>query len=207
MTLAEKLVDQRRSGYLLESLVGVYRRARLKALMREYHFDPWHISPKELRPYAMDLIRYINSRTGAHEAVVEIGCGLGEIIRNIRSDRLYGYDINANVINAASFLDKQKRVSFRRGSFENVVGLDIEYLIAVNFMHDIDPSYLRSAFKLVSESNDLRNIIVDSVSNDRVRFSHNFIRIIPAAYEPVYKFEEYAGNRTIWRYSKVIQES
>ena len=45
--------------------------------MAKYHFDEWHISPKELRPYAMDLVEYINSNIDVDATVVEIGCGLG----------------------------------------------------------------------------------------------------------------------------------
>jgi len=196
-----KIVELYESGYLSKAVVGMKRRVELKKLMLRYGFNSWHISPKEFRPYAMDIIKLINSRVSSNDIIVEIGCGLGEIIRNIHTHNLYGFDIDQTVIDAARFLDKDKKVHFQKGSFEDVAGFDIAYLITVNFTHGLDAQFLKSAYGKLCARNKVHNIIVDVVNNPSYKNTHKFSEILPENYRMVYESKKYASNRVVMIYS------
>jgi ubiquinone/menaquinone biosynthesis C-methylase UbiE len=86
-----------------------------------YGFDKWHTISLSSKRYAQDIISYCNQQPQRNRCV-EIGCGLGDIIRNVHYKHRYGYDIEQNVLNAANFLARlccQKNISFHKFTFPN----------------------------------------------------------------------------------------
>lgn len=57
-----------------------------KLLYKIFNFDEWHVSVIGERPYAMEVVKYINrflrenTEYKRGRKVVEIGCGLGDIV-------------------------------------------------------------------------------------------------------------------------------
>ena len=110
--------------------------------------------------------------------VVEVGCGLGEIIYRINAPKKFGIDNNANVIKAASFLHGSK-VEFRVGSLDAVLQVGepvVDILIMVNWLHDVDSKQITGWMRGLLESKRVRFILVDEIHHDRVgyRYKHNF---------------------------------
>lgn len=116
------------------------RRAVYRRLQRIFGFARWHVDPYDFRPYAKWLVEKLSriladGRCGDGE-IVEIGCGLGDIISNLRgAKRRTGYDLDPHVIRAARLV--HPKTSFHVGTFTQVRGRKIAIAIACNFMHDI----------------------------------------------------------------------
>ena len=50
-----------------------------------FRFDKWHLNTFKERNYAQSIVKYLNDNTSRQKLnMVEIGCGLGDIIRNIK---------------------------------------------------------------------------------------------------------------------------
>ena len=79
-------------------------------LMLFFRFDYWHTSPLDNRKYAIDIISKLNRRA-SRESLIEIGCGLGDILTKAHYDRKYFYDISPEVLSAAAFLQKFSKIS------------------------------------------------------------------------------------------------
>ncbi|MFK7696940.1 class I SAM-dependent methyltransferase [Paenibacillus sp. HJGM_3] len=198
-----KIYELYEYNYLWGFGKGLFRMIHLKKLRKKYNFEEWHTSPKEFRPYTLDLIKYINDRISMGTVVVEIGCGLGEIISNIRCNARYGLDISPRVIQAAIKMDqsnKNPKVVYRLGTFEDIQNLDIEYLIAVNFTQSIDSQSLRDSFAKICNNNNINNIIVDDVPN--YKFIHDFDTILPSTFKLTYTSKPYNYGRKILIYSR-----
>lgn len=71
-------------------------------LWKIFKFEKWHISLLTERKYAQDVIIFAN--TQKINSIVEIGTGLGDIIRNIYATNKYCLDIDVNVLKANRFL-------------------------------------------------------------------------------------------------------
>ena len=121
--------------------------------------------PYELRPYAWNLVRYINKELNIQSAC-EIGCGLGDIIRNIRAEQKIGVDASESVIACAKFLDQQHKENQRNtdlyvGLFGEEIPIPtIDLLITVNFIHGISPDDLRSGYARILEHSKVKHIMI-----------------------------------------------
>src|SRR5882672_11472339 len=107
--------DRRRSRpvvnrYLTFVLVRCERLLRY-VLYLYFRFSRWHIISLRERPYARAIIDYLNSRPPEQRGkALEIGCGLGDIIRRVDFENRVGLDADNSVLRAARFLS-----SFSRG--------------------------------------------------------------------------------------------
>lgn len=73
-------------------------------LYKHYKFSAWHIEPINNKAYGIEVVRMLNGLIDKGEfeptaPFVEIGCGLGDIIGNLRwGYRKIGYDLSAEVL-------------------------------------------------------------------------------------------------------------
>ena len=133
----------------------------------------------------MDIINHLNSRE-KRKSVVEIGCGLGDILRNLKFERKLGFDKQKQVLNALNFLNKfyrkKKRIISTHIEFDELFLKDkYDVIIMVNWIHKI-PDH-----ELLNKLNDfyLNNlipggeIIIDSVIGNKniYPYEHNFDEI------------------------------
>src|SRR6185295_5234755 len=81
-----------------------------------FRFDKWHINTLYERKYANDIVRYLNARPAMkRNSIAEIGCGLGDLLRNLKFLNRTGYDIDLNALRAARFLSRislKKEIQF-----------------------------------------------------------------------------------------------
>jgi len=153
-------------------------RVWLGALHRLFGFDPWHASaPYSCRPYKRTVVELANSLQPA--TVVEIGCGLGDIVSRIRAAALFGFDRDARVIRAARFLHGN-RVRWIHGDGSCIQrtlpdGLTIDCLVMVNWIHDLSSERLRAL--LLPLLPRVRYLLLDSIDADgpdSYRYKHDF---------------------------------
>ena len=116
-------------------------RLRFKWLHRKFNFDPWHCSGTyHCRPYQRVAVNLVNNLTP--KTVVEVGCGLGEIITRINAPYLAGYDLEQAVIDAARHF-RDAEINFQVGSGPDVEEDQIDVLIALNWIHNLSPFEMR----------------------------------------------------------------
>lgn len=119
-------------------LMCLVTRFRFRCLHSKFKFDPWHYKGTYYcRPYQRRAVKLVNKV--APQIVVEVGCGLGEIITRVNASQRVGYDIEKAVIEAAKYF-RGNKVDFRIGTGEDVKEEQIDVLIALNWIHDLSPS-------------------------------------------------------------------
>jgi len=163
-----------------------------------FKFDSWHISSIESREYCIDVVRYINRKITAMDCIVEIGCGLGETIKQINSNNSIGYDLSSEVISAAKTYHFFSKKLFKVGSFDSVKGQDIKYLIALNFLHDFERDEVASWLHKIIDSNSISYIVLDEIADPEYQNNHDFQNILPKEFLLVDRIgQEYRYNRTV----------
>jgi SAM-dependent methyltransferase len=153
-------------------------RAWLSCVERMFKLDPWHAhAPYSCRPYKKVVVDLVNALKP--ERVVEVGCGLGDILSRIEARERFGLDVDANVIRAARFLHGGK-VHWLQGKVEDIVRLlpsagGIDCLILVNWIHNLSPQNL--AELLLPVLPRTRYLVLDAMDTDApasYRFKHDF---------------------------------
>lgn len=162
---------------------GVYVNKLFRILLYyTFRFDKWHIGILSEKMYALDIIRYCNTlKSDKH--VLEIGCGLGDIIRHVNSHYSYGYDRDVNALKAAAFLSffRPRRISYSRFEFlkDEIYG-NYDVVILVNWIHGITPAVLKQKIQEIYKKNLNMNgvIIVDTVQEKGYMFNHEISFLI-----------------------------
>lgn len=179
------------------------RRLERGLLQRIYGFDRWHVGHAG-EEYAADIVRYLNARPEVdRHAIVEIGCGLGDILRRLRSRTRLGLDRDRAALSAARTLG-----FFQRGS-----GLRLEpfnfpdsslsgkynAIIMVNWIHEIDPVRLGHAVRgyFADHLADNGCLILDTVRDSAYTYNHD-IRTLAPPEAIVERLGRYARGREVW---------
>lgn len=115
-----RVVDKIKEVGIKNTIVGTYKLCKYKRLQKKYGFYEWNTSPFELRKYIQDVAEYINADDP--KCVIDIGCGLGELLRNIKAEQRIGIDLGEADIETAIFLDKGGAISYEQGSFDTNMG-------------------------------------------------------------------------------------
>jgi SAM-dependent methyltransferase len=140
--------------------------------------------------YAKTIVKYCNNNF-KDKSVVEIGCGLGDIIRRINSKNKTGLDIDQNVLNAAHFLSK--KIHFQQFSFvENALIGNYDIILLVNWIHGIEPEILKEKIRVYFNKNLNINgiIIIDIVKSTDYKYNHKIkylLENINCAVEKIYE--------------------
>ncbi len=149
-------------------------------LQEEFGFDPWHVkSPYRRRPYKRRVVAMIDDF--APQTVVEIGCGLGEIISHTKAPRRFGIDLEAAVIEAAKSLHGSA-VTFHQGDLRKpeeiaaVVGGPIDVLVAVNWPHMLPFEEIEKAIAGLQAQTPVRRLVIDTIYPDRTGYQHYHTR-------------------------------
>jgi SAM-dependent methyltransferase len=169
------------------------------SLMRIFKFDAWHVSTIASRPYCVDLANYINNNISTNHTVVEVGCGLGETLASIKCMHRYGIDTSKEVLNAAKLKHLFRRIEFIEGSFDAVQNMEIDYLIAANFLHDFSSEQVQKWIAGILSNNHVKNIILDELSDRNYFCLHNWDSILPREY----KLNNFIDNN--YTYGRVIK--
>lgn len=195
MNIIAKLVEIHHREGLWNSFVGRIRIHYYRRLQKRFHFNSWHITPYQLRPYAVDVLKLINGMTKSGEinSVCEVGCGIGDILNNIKhTESRIGIDMSEEQIACAKYLSKG-RANYYVGTFGDVKDAvsygKLDLLITVNFIHAIDPNTLKSLYDSIFDHVDVRYIIIDCVDGEGYKYFHN-----PAVILPQYRIAKTIGT-------------
>lgn len=89
-----------------------------------FKFYPFNLIPTQSKQYCIDIINHLIKRQ-LKRSVVEIGCGLGDILRNIDFEKKLGYDKQIEVLNALNFINrfyiKKSELNYTNYSLEKIL--------------------------------------------------------------------------------------
>jgi SAM-dependent methyltransferase len=179
------------------------RRWERRLLQRVFHFDAWHVGHAG-EAYAADIVQHLNAWSDADRgSVVEIGCGLGDILRRLRFRDRLGLDRDAGALAAARFLARMGGAgSARFEAFEfprtPLTGV-YNAIIMVNWIHEVDPDTLRRAIHAYTAAH-LRpggGLVLDTVDDPAYAYRHDIRELAPTG-ATIAHLGEYARGRHIW---------
>ena len=147
------------------------------ALRIPFRFDAWHASaPYACREYKHRVAAAANSI--APRVVVDIGCGLAEVLDHIRAPFRYGIDLDSGAIAAARFL-RGRRISLHVASAlepeliaQAVTERPVDLLIMTNWIHGFTTEQLVGMFEGLAAALDVKYLLVDFVRNNTLAACH-----------------------------------
>lgn len=186
------------------------RYSKYHKYQKKFGFSSWHMEPVCSKPYVNDVIEYVKNDGKQGDSIVECGCGLGDIIADSAFEgfKRKGLDCKKEVINADKEIFRKEiqdgKLSFEIGSFETIKGEKVDYYIAVNFLHNIAPEQVKSMFYDVLSSNEIGNVITDSVNSSEYPYCHDFDFLCDYGYSKkcLGEYEVKNGIRKIIVYGK-----
>ncbi len=151
----------------------------LKILSKFFKFNSWHASaPCSCRPYKFEIVSIANSLNPV--TVLEVGCGLGDIISRINARNRYGIDCDENVINAANFLSSIRGVHYIVADIndDEIISMkildDVDLLILVNWPHGVPWDELSSAVMNVINTLNVSSILIDGIHLDTPGYANYY---------------------------------
>lgn len=150
---------------------------RYRRLQKSFGFNRWHVrSPFPRRAYKARVVKMIDSF--CPETVVEVGCGLGEIISRTNARNRFGFDLEAAVIAAAArphgtgaiFHQGDLRVP---GGIACFVCLPIDVLVAVNWPHMLPFDEFERALQELGKNLPVSILVIDTIRPEHSGYEHH----------------------------------
>ncbi|NQV76903.1 MAG: class I SAM-dependent methyltransferase [Lutibacter sp.] len=145
-----------------------------------FKFEKWHVAQFNQKEYAHWIVNELNKKV-EKDNVLDIGCGLGDILKRLRYKNKLGIDIDENVIKAARFISKFRNSSYKsRYVCQNIFDVDIQErfnaIIIVNWIHNIESSTLKLLIEKMYHNN-LQNegyIVFDVIERNKdYKYNHD----------------------------------
>lgn len=179
-------------------------------LRKIYGFDNWHTSVFSERAYARRLVAHLNAKPSAERgSIVEIGCGLGDILRRTRYRTRLGLDRDPDVLRAAALLGRlgrQRGITFATFDFPvSTLSGTFDAIVMVNWIHEIDPSTLIPQLQMYFATNlsEHGEIIVDTVADPDYPHNHSIDALtegLPCVVKRIGAFER---GRTLYAIARL----
>jgi SAM-dependent methyltransferase len=180
-----------------------FERLKRSLLQRVYGFDRWHVGHAD-EAYVGDIVRYLNAWPESRRGdVLEIGCGLGDILKRLRFTNRVGLDHDAQVVAAAALLARFRRGRAPRFAASEFPGDPIngryDAIVMVNWIHQIDTERLREAIHACMSRN-LRSggaVVLDTVQDPAYMYNHD-VRVLAPPGSTIDHLGGYARGRHVW---------
>ncbi len=149
-----------------------------------FKYPKWHDLALIECEYAQYIVRHLNKKQTRGQ-VLEIGCGMGNILRNLDFETRIGVDIDNKVLKAFSFLNyfssANKNIKLINVGVNDLpIYKNCDAIVIVNWIHELDQetlvSYLNKLFhQYLSHGGEL---IFDTVSKKSYRHNHSIEAVI-----------------------------
>ena len=176
-------------------------------LYRFFKFNSWHINSNYfLRPYKKVAVQIANSYEFIN--VIEIGCGLCDILSRINCKKKIGIDIDQNIINTCKLIFSN-RLNFINGSIFDDLGKlnlinqnfdDKNLLICLNWPHGYPWIKIKESIKNLTLKNKVNYLMIDLINNDptnNYKFRHRESSLLGLG-SILIKKDIKGSNRTIY---------
>ncbi|MBR51939.1 MAG: hypothetical protein CMD58_05435 [Gammaproteobacteria bacterium] len=188
------------------NLKAYFKKIIRMILMIFFKFEWWHTSPIDNRKYAMDIVSKLNARS-SRGSLIEIGCGLGDILANAKFKKKFFYDLSPNVLRAARFLQnfsKKKSInSFKTFNFLTDsldTDLNFDAVVLVNWIHGFESEGLKKSINSIVKNNlNTKGLIVfDIIENNKdYKFNHAVSDLIDEEKFVITILDEYPFGRKL----------
>ncbi len=151
----------------------------------------WHYLPKEAKPYSMDIVKILMALVKPEDLVVEIGCGLGEILACAPARHRFGFDLNKHILDAGRYLHRSQNLSLAEGTFADVEkrGIrDMDFLLCLQFLHLIPTEEVKRLLQDFFSKHPVRFLFIDTVPVENA-FAHDWSQILPSSWICIWKKE------------------
>jgi SAM-dependent methyltransferase len=184
------------------------RRAPRWMLRTAYGFDAWHTIPRGAKPYIKDIVAFLNGRPATSRLrVVEIGCGLGDILRALRYEVRLGLDVDERVLRGARLLSRMQRqpVIYRRFDLlSDRLEMEWDAIVIVNWPHLIPPEPLADIFReAIGRLCRDGVLIVDTVDDPEYAHHHSIEYLTAGLSCAVSVLGRYPRGRTVFIVSSI----
>ena len=173
-------------------------------LRQAFGFDIWHVNRLSDRSYAQAVISFLNALPATRRgSVVDIGCGLGDIIRRLRFRHRLGLDADRSVLRAARLLANARLLTgLRFDEFlfpRDRLSGRFDAIIMVNWPHLFDSETLRcwTTDCLRDHLTPEGIFVIDTVADPAYRFHHSILDLAPAG-SRVATLGDFARQRQLW---------
>ena len=149
-------------------------------LLLIFRFQWWHTSPLDNRKYALDVINELNQKHD-RDSVIELGCGLGDILGKAHYRKKFFYDISQNALNAAEFLQRfslvkstntYKKFDFLTESLN--LNLKFDAVVLVNWIHGYDCQLIKSRLnKIINNNLNKKGLVIFDVIDNNLNYKIN----------------------------------
>lgn len=174
-------------------------------LYKIFKFDKWHSQIIYGESYYKDLVKNINNSNAKN--IVEIGCGLGNILLNVNIKNRLGLDYSKEVLKALKFLTiiKFKKIELKKFDFinENLFG-EYDIIVIINWPHTVKKNILKKKINLIFKNNLNINgfLYLDTVSDDSYRYNHDVNYLTSDNKCDILKIGSYSQGRNVWKIVK-----
>lgn len=146
---------------------GIIERGINLALYFLFRFDYWHVGAAyHLKPYKKQVVEIVNSMSP--DFVVEIGCGLGDILSRTSARNKVGIDLDLNVIKAARFINR--KISFICASLNRLDDVlfesDVSILIMCNWLHNVKFNEIKKSIHDLQNRGNVKYLLIDVIDTD-----------------------------------------
>ena len=191
---------------------GIIKEKIYLLLQKLFSFNLWHVSPINFRPYALEIINFVNNYISLNknqnaDAIIEVGCGLGELIGNITYRKKIGFDVDKNVLKAGVLLFP--KVEFHIGSFQDIKNYNIKCLIMVNFIHEISTENMHAFVQNLIKYNKIELFVIDilcDIEGTEYKYKHDGNKLFGSNYTCIKRsqgFPAASGARRVIEYWEI----
>lgn len=171
-----------------------------------FKFSSWHIVPINKRPYALEIYRtldnYIKKYDLPHAPIIEVGCGLGDIINSLNWEYgKIGFDRCPKVLKAARLV--HPKIVFYEGSFSDVNCSEIKCLLMINFIHTIPPYKLKKDIEQILSKSKVKMFVLDTFRNNmgtEYNYSHDGTYLFDGEYKLIKRSNGFMAAHGAKRY-------
>ena len=172
-------------------------------------FDPWHCIPLAAKDYAVGIIEHLNSLSRDRRGrVADIGCGLGDILLNLRFEDRLGLDKDPAVLRGTEIIRKthlRGKARFAVCSFPEV-RLDggFDAVIMVNWPHAFPPDPLKNGISRIFRENLGHGgcLIIDTVSKEGYPYRHAAESLLGDLGGTLEQIGDFPCGRRVWKVTK-----
>ena len=149
-----------------------------------FKYPKWHDLALIECEYAQYIVTHLNRRQ-IRGKVLEIGCGMGNILRNLDFETRIGVDIDDRVLKAFSFLNYfssvNKNIKLINSGVSNLPTYkNCDAIILVNWIHELDEDTLIGYINTLYNQylTDGGELVFDTVSKKSYSYNHSVEAVI-----------------------------